>query len=113
MEQYRLIDYVTYAMIATLSSLNWLNVALMAGGILVVLIGFFRTERRYRWISLLLLIAPTCGALFVFAGWRNQRTEMWLALLLALLLYRVWDHFLGRHLPEQDSDDIKVWGQDD
>lgn len=97
-----------------LTTLNWPKVALMTGGILVAIIFFFRTERRYRLVSLFILLLPTCGLMYLYARWTmGQTTEMWVALILAIILYRVWHRLIGQHLPEQDSADIKVWGQDD
>ncbi|MFQ5407881.1 MAG: hypothetical protein ACE5FI_05590 [Anaerolineales bacterium] len=93
--------------------MNWANIGLLTLAFLIMLIGYFRAERRARIISLILFIFPVSYFIWIWVSYNGERTEMWIALAAAALLYFLWHGFYGHRLPPPSSDNIKVWGQDD
>lgn len=98
---------------AWLASLNWTTIGLLSASFLVIIFGFLRVEKRGRCISLLFLVAPMCYLIWIWVRQRQETAEMFIGLGFAALLYFLWYGFYGHRLPKPNSDNIKVWGQDD
>ena len=96
-----------------LSGLNWSTIGILTLACLSILIGYLRVEKSGRIISLFLLVMPLCYVIWIWTSHNKERTEMWIALAAAALIYFLWHGFYGHRLPKPSSDNIKVWGQDD
>lgn len=94
-------------------SLNWSNIALLTFAATTALIFFVRTERRRRWVALLVLPLPVCAGMGL-VGWLSQQwPEVWLSLLFTIILYQLYERLIAPRFPPRPKADIKVWGQED
>lgn len=96
-----------------MDSLNWNLVVLFSAANLLVLYGFFRVERKGRWIAVVFLAAPSCLLMYRLAQIRDHMAEFFTSLGLAGVVFVLWYIVYGRNLPTPTSDNIKVWTPDD
>ncbi len=79
----------------------------------LVLLALQRTERRRRWITALVLLAPAGYLIYRWAIYRSQMGETLAALGVALALNLLFWLAYGRRHPPASSEDIRVVGTDD
>lgn len=100
-------------MIDAFLSLNWANIVLFTLVATTALVVFVRTERRRRWVALLVLPLPVCAGMGL-VGWLSQQwPEVWLSLLFTVILYVLYERLIAPRFPPRAKAEIKVWGQED
>ncbi len=94
-------------------SLNWNLTILFAIAGLFILYGFFRVERKGRWVAIFFLAGPVCFLMYALAQIRDHMVELFTALGIAAVAFLLWYLVYGRKMPTPTSDNIKVWKPDD
>ena len=84
---------------------------LIVAGFLILLM-IQRSEAKRRWLVILLSV-PVGWLLIRWARFREQTTELWLALGIALVLNVVFWIVYGRTHPPGSQGEIQVWGSED
>ncbi len=93
--------------------MNLQNLATLAVLLSLMLLALQRTERRRRWITALVLLAPAGYLIYRWAIYRSQMGETLAALGGALALNLLFWLAYGRRHPPASSEDIRVVGTDD
>jgi len=72
-----------------------------------------RTESKYVWVALLVLVLPVGYIIYDWARFQGWNREMLIAVGLSILLNVAFWVLYGRRHPTGTSDSIKVIGMDD
>ena len=92
--------------------MNWSNVFVLTIAGLIIVFVWLRSERRRRWLALLLVVLPFSYFICRWAAAAQQVVEALTGFGIALAAAGLWWLIYGRRLPPPSSDNIKVWGQD-
>lgn len=92
--------------------MNAANLILLAVLFSLMLLIVQRTERRRRWLAVLLLV-PAGYVIYRWAVYRGQTRETLIALGIAFGLNLLYWLLIGRHRPPGSEGSIRVIGMDD
>ncbi len=92
--------------------MNLTHIIFMTVACAIVMIVWNRTVKKRRAMVAIFFVLPTCGSAFIFANIYQNYQELGIGLVLAYVVYLLWQGFIGHRLPTPSDDNIKVWGQE-